>query len=201
MSIIAIMAWVLLVSVGHAASRTAPEIGDSPRSSQLPDTHALIVNSGSTNTCPYTIDVALNSFATYTVCQRHGSGTLDVPQTISFFDHVLKATPLDHLPYKPCLKPISYATETTVDYAQQKSPDISCPSHDSRVTQLYDDAVSIQHALGFSTIRRPQSLPLKTVEIPDARNMVAPRYGKQTFAPHPLPRTITSPYGRGAFWA
>ncbi|GLV60330.1 hypothetical protein KDH_71500 [Dictyobacter sp. S3.2.2.5] len=146
----------------------------------MPDTHALIVNSGSTNTCPYTIDVTLNSFATYTVCQRHGSGTLDVTKTISFFDHVLKARPLDELPYKPCLKPISYATVTDISYAQQKSPDISCPSHDSRVTQLYDDAVSIQNALGFSTIRRPQSLPVNTIQVPDSQSMVAPRYGKQT---------------------
>ena len=52
------------------------------RSAQPPDIQAIIADSGSTNTCPYTIDVWLNSTATYTACHRKGSGTISPELTI-----------------------------------------------------------------------------------------------------------------------
>ncbi|GCE06966.1 hypothetical protein KDAU_42950 [Dictyobacter aurantiacus] len=142
----------------------------------MPATHALIVNYGSMNTCPYTIDVMLNSVATYTVgsmCQSHGSRTLDATRTIHFFDDVLKAMPLDQLPFVPCSKPSSFGTVTVISYGQQKTPDISCPSRDSRVTHLFDDFTSIIKALGFSIYKRPQIRAVMAVRAPFSLSTVA----------------------------
>ncbi len=114
----------------------------------------IIVNSGSTNTCPYTISVLPSGQATYTVCDTQGAGEISPSLTTRFFHDISVAEPLSQLPYTSCGKSVSFGTTTKVEYKKQTSPDVSCPSSDSRVTDLYDDAEAIQQELGFSTNRR-----------------------------------------------
>jgi hypothetical protein len=114
----------------------------------------MIINSGSTNTCPYTISVLPSGQATYTVCNTQGKGEISHPLTTKFFDDIKVAQPLSKLPFMPCAKSVSFGTTTKVNYRKQKSPDVSCPSNDAKVTNLFDDARSIQKALGFSTSKR-----------------------------------------------
>ncbi|MBN3959755.1 hypothetical protein [Nostoc sp. NMS8] len=112
---------------------------------------AVIINSGSTNTCKYRIRVLPSGKATYTVCNRKGVGEIKVNTATKFFNDISAANSLSKLPYKPCVKPVSFGTSTQVRYQGQKSQDISCPSNDPRVTNLYDDTKSIQEELNFST--------------------------------------------------
>lgn len=123
------------------------------RSAQLTDIEAIIFDSGSTNMCPYTIDVWLNSTTTYTACHRKGHGTLPPALTMQFFEHIIMALPFSSLPPLHCLKPASFRTTTIVQYARRLTLDISCPSHDSRITNLYTDTTQIQLALDFSLLR------------------------------------------------
>ncbi|WP_322695758.1 hypothetical protein [Nostoc sp. DedSLP03] len=116
-----------------------------------PKQPAVIINSGSTNTCKYRIHVLPSGKATYTVCDRKGAGEIKVNTATKFFNDILAAKPLSNLAYKPCVKSVSFGTSTQVRYQGQTSQDISCPSNDSRVTNLYDDAKSIQQELNFST--------------------------------------------------
>jgi len=116
----------------------------------LLEAQAVILNSGSTNTCPYEIVVLLNSTATYTVCHRSGTGTLAPALTIQFFEHLVAAMPLGQLPRVSCLKPTSFATTTLITYAKDTTPDISCPERESRLIVLFADTLRIQSALGFS---------------------------------------------------
>ncbi|MEH2235885.1 MAG: hypothetical protein V7K30_06410 [Nostoc sp.] len=122
-----------------------------------PQQPAVIINSGSTNTCKYRIRVLPSGKATYTVCNRKGAGEINVDTTTKFFKDILAAKPLSKLPYKPCAKPVSFSTSTVVKYDGQKSPDISCPNNDFRVTNLNDDAKNIQEQLKFSTSKNPLS--------------------------------------------
>ncbi len=118
-----------------------------------PEQPAVIFNSGSTNTCKYRIRVLPSGKATYTVCNRKGAGETKVNTATKFFNDISAAKPLSKLPYKPCGKSVSFGTSTQVRYQGQKSPDLSCPSNDLRVTNLYDDAKSIQQELNFSTAK------------------------------------------------
>jgi len=103
---------------------------------QTAESPGIIVNSGSTNTCPYTISVLPSGQATYTVCDSQGSGEISSSLTTKFFDDIRAAEPLSELPYMSCGKSVSFGTKTKVDYKKQTSPDVSCPSTDSRVTNL-----------------------------------------------------------------
>ncbi|MEH2070243.1 MAG: hypothetical protein V7K47_19140 [Nostoc sp.] len=112
---------------------------------------AVIINSGSTNACGYRIHVLPSGKANYIVCNKRGSGQISVTTATKFFNDISAAKPLSKLPYTSCAKSVSFGTSTEVRYQRQKSPDISCPSNDSRVTNLYNDARSIQQELNFST--------------------------------------------------
>ncbi|MHC5609600.1 MAG: hypothetical protein ACYTXA_00820 [Nostoc sp.] len=118
---------------------------------------AVILNSGSTNTCNYRIRVLPSGKATYTVCNRKGAGEIKVNTATKFFNDISAAKPLSKLPYKPCGKSVSFGTSTQVRYQGQKSPDVSCPSNDLRVTNLYDDAKNVQQELNFSTAKNQLS--------------------------------------------
>ena len=121
---------------------------------QTTENPGVIVNSGSTNTCPYTISVLHSGQATYTVCDTQGSGEISQSLTTRFFHDISAAEPLSQLPDTSCAKSVSFGTTTKVEYKKQTSPDVSCPSSDSKVKNLYDDAEAIQQELGFSTNRR-----------------------------------------------
>ncbi len=114
----------------------------------------LIINSGSTNTCPYTISVEPSGQASYTVCNNPGTGKISKSLATEFFNDISAAEPLSELPNTSCAKSVSFGTTTKVKYKDQTSPDVSCPSSDSKVTDLYNDAQAIQKKLGFSTNRR-----------------------------------------------
>ena len=121
---------------------------------QTAQSPGIIINSGSTNTCPYTISVEPSGQASYTVCNNPGTGKISKSLATEFFNDISAGEPLSELPDTSCGKSVSFGTTTKVKYKDQTSPDVSCPSSDSRVTNLYNDAQDIQQKLGFSTNRR-----------------------------------------------
>ena len=122
---------------------------------------AFIIDSGSTNTCPFTISVLPLGKVTYTVCNRKGAGEIKVKTAMKFFNDILAGKPLSKLPVSDlCFKSVSFGTSTEVKYQGQKSPDISCPSDNSKVKNLESDVYSIENELNLSTFRNPPILIL-----------------------------------------
>jgi hypothetical protein len=88
---------------------------------------ALIRNSGSTNTQPYTISVSPDGSAVLTV----GSGApearrLPPGQAEALFHALRAATPLDALAGGHCMRSVSFGTSTTVTFGGAITPDLSC---------------------------------------------------------------------------
>jgi hypothetical protein len=112
---------------------------------------AVILNSGSTNTCAYTIRVSSTGSATYEVCQvRHGQGTLSPQLTDTFFRDLAMAQPFTALSQKNgCLRSISFSTKTYIEYKSQRSPDVWC-SADERAQKLGTDTERIAKELQFN---------------------------------------------------
>ena len=55
---------------------------------QNAESPGIIVNSGSTNTCPYTISVEPSGQASYTVCNTQGSGAISQSLADEFFKDI-----------------------------------------------------------------------------------------------------------------
>jgi hypothetical protein len=115
---------------------------------------ATIINSGSTNTCPYRIEVQDKGHINYQVCSRLGHQ--EIPSSIAdqLFMDLKAAAPLDELPFIRCQKSISFGSTTVVSYAGARSPDLSCPSLNVYVFHLKDDVETIQFALHFCLAKR-----------------------------------------------
>ncbi|MEH2389258.1 MAG: hypothetical protein V7K14_26525 [Nostoc sp.] len=115
---------------------------------------AFIIDSGSTNTCPFTISVLPLGKVTYTICNSKGAGGIKVKTAMKFFNDILAAKPLSKLPvYDLCVKSASFGTSIEVKYQGQTSPDISCPGQNSKVINLESDVYSIENELNLSTTR------------------------------------------------
>lgn len=123
------------------------------QTSKLSGDLASILNSGSINTCAYTINVALDGNVSYTVCQNYyGEARLSPALTTTFFHDIVVAQPLAHLPYVHCLKTTSFGTSLRIVYEAQESPDVSC-STDTVGGKLANDARMIQSILHFNTFK------------------------------------------------
>ncbi|MHC5779932.1 hypothetical protein [Nostoc sp.] len=128
---------------------------------------AFIIDSGSTNTCPFIISVLPLGKVTYTICNSKGAGAIKVKTAMKFFNDILAAKPLSKLPVLPvydfCVKSASFATSIEVKYQGQTSPDIRCLGNNSKAINLESDVYSIENELNLSTTRIP---PLITPLIP-----------------------------------
>jgi hypothetical protein len=108
---------------------------------------ATIINTGSTNTCSYRIEVQENGHVTYQVCDRLGDPVISTSLAAQLFEDINAAAPLDELPFIRCQKSISFGSTTVIGYAGTFSPDLSCPSLNVYVFHLYDDIETIRLSL------------------------------------------------------
>jgi len=120
---------------------------------------ATIVDSGSTNTLGYKIDVWSDGSAKLQVQNRIGVAngspkTFTVPpeQTARFFAD-LKAARQAQVAGAPCMKSASFGTSTHVAYHGWESPDLDCPPDNPQVSALVADLTAIRHAAGLDTMR------------------------------------------------
>ncbi|WP_218080374.1 hypothetical protein [Anthocerotibacter panamensis] len=118
-------------------------IGAAPAKLRSP---AVIINSGSTNTAAYRIVITRSGQTHYQ--SAHQSRSRKLPSTLArkFFAHLANAMPLDQLPAQTtCLKSASFGSTTTVEWAGQRSADLSCTA-DARAQALYQDVQEITQA-------------------------------------------------------
>jgi hypothetical protein len=98
---------------------------------------ALITDSGSTNTAGFRIEVRRSGEAVYTPTLRRAGQvpeaqakpkTRQVPPDLTkrFFANLDAAKSLSALPAQGCMKSASFGTTLTIQYGDQKTPDLRC---------------------------------------------------------------------------
>lgn len=112
---------------------------------------AKIVNSGSTNTVGYTINVSSDGKASATL--QNGSNTVKAftvaaDLTTRFFSDLAAARKAG-LVTVPCMKSASFGTSTHVSWQGWTSPDLTCPPKDSVGDALIKDVEAIRQAAGI----------------------------------------------------
>lgn len=113
---------------------------------------AVIVNSGSTNTAPYSITVWSDATAKTSV--RGGMpATRTIPPALSnrFFGD-LRAARANGSPPAHCMKSASFGTTTIVTWHGWHSPDLQCPPYSASVGALAADVRSIEAAAGIQAM-------------------------------------------------
>ena len=122
-----------------------------------PDT-ASIVNSGSTNSYGYTIQVWSNGKASVTLKGRGGAAastpksfTVSSAVVARFFADLAAARKGDAQSV-PCMKSVSFGTTIHVTWQQWVSPDLTCPAKDSLGDALIKDVDAIHQASGIGTM-------------------------------------------------
>lgn len=111
---------------------------------------ASIVDSGSTNTAGYTIDVWTDGSAAVAYQNRTGadakkSFTISSALTTRFFSD-LKAARDGSAPAAHCMKSASFGTSTHVRWHDWVSPDLDCPAGDKLTAALVNDVNAIRSA-------------------------------------------------------
>jgi FtsP/CotA-like multicopper oxidase with cupredoxin domain len=131
-----------------------------------PRDNAVIVNSGSTNTYGYTIEVWSDGSAT-AVLQRRGQSASATPKpfkvpaaTVARFFANLAAARKGNALTVPCMKSASFGTSTHITWQGWTSPDLSCPPKDSLGDALVSDIAAIRQAAGI------EELPLLHAGVP-----------------------------------
>jgi hypothetical protein len=136
--------WFITGLIGAAAFA----MGAVPRDS------AVIVNSGSTNTSGYRIEVWADGSASIAMVQQRFASpgpakSFTVPaQTVKRFFDDLAAARKGNVVTEPCMKSASFGSTTKVTWQGWTSPDLSCPPKDSLGTALVTDVNDIQKASG-----------------------------------------------------
>lgn len=118
----------------------------------------VIVNSGSTNTAGFRIAVEQSGKASYTQMPHRsglpsdaqgGSKSRNLPKDLvqRFYADLEAAKPFSDLPSGGCMKSASFGTALTIEFAGQKTPDLSCGDHDNaKLKALIADANEIVKA-------------------------------------------------------
>lgn len=115
---------------------------------------AVIVNSGSTNSYGYTIHVASDGKASFTLQRGESAATTPKPFTVPaataarFFSD-LAAARKGNAAAEPCMKSASFGTSMHVTWQGWVSPDLSCPTNDGSGDALVRDISAIRQAGGI----------------------------------------------------
>lgn len=123
--------------------------------SAAPVEKAAIVDSGSTNTAGYRIDVSSDGSGTLTMQPHPRSNASTTPKPFRIetalaqrFFNDIKAVRGVNVEGKPCMKSASFGTTTHVTYNGWTSPDLDCPSPNELMDALMRDVQAIRTASG-----------------------------------------------------
>jgi hypothetical protein len=148
-----------------AIAATAPAASPSPAPSptnpagSVADGGALISNSGSTNTLPYTIALRPDGSAVVTVGAATRRQSVPRADAAELFAELRDAMPLGGLTHAHCMRSASFGTSTTVTFGGEATPDLNCPGDPASrglaagVARVVDDL-----ALDLWRVRHPVPL-------------------------------------------
>jgi hypothetical protein len=150
------------MTIGYAAWLALPLLAAAAMAADQGSDVATIVNSGSTNTRGYMIQVS--RAGTATVDAHDGDATRQAnvePELASrLFGALDAAKPLDALASRHCMKSVSFGYSIRIRYGGVSSPDLTCAG-DDRSQQLAALASEVAQAVGLSdhAPRRPVPAP------------------------------------------
>ena len=116
---------------------------------------AVIVNSGSTNSAGYTIQVSSDGKGSVSVQQANGGAAsgpkaFTIPAaTVARFFSDLAAARKSNAATVPCMKSASFGTTEHVKWQGWTSPDLSCPPKGPEGDALVSDVAAIRQAAGI----------------------------------------------------
>ncbi|CAF1533142.1 unnamed protein product [Didymodactylos carnosus] len=125
------------------------------------DTNSIqIVNSGSTNTAGYNINIERNGQTKYSVFRRFPIGgnpqekTTQLEQNLreNLFANIEMVMPLSQYPVKHCMKSASFGYSLRVTYNEQTSPDLACPLSEEKLVNVNKFVRDIVAYLNIKTI-------------------------------------------------
>jgi hypothetical protein len=120
------VAFALLALWSLQAAVPSPSASNEPAPTQV-EGPALIRNSGSSNTQPYTIAVRPDGSAVVTVGSAAPEDRrLPAGQAADLFAELRAAGPLATLAHAHCMYSASFGTRTTVTFGGATTPDLSC---------------------------------------------------------------------------
>lgn len=141
-ALVAAVVFACIVSTGAAAAHDG----------------AVIVNSGSTNSLGYRIEIWSGGKATVVLRNRAGSTqgaskpfAVAPSVTMKFFAD-LKAVRAAGVNSLPCMKSASFGTTTRVNWHDWTSPDLDCPADDASLNALIGSVNAIRAASGIGTL-------------------------------------------------
>lgn len=121
-----------------------------------PRDRAVIVDSGSTNTQGYKIEVWSDGTASIAPQDRFGAAqgaakafSVSAATATRFFADLAAARKGDATG-EPCMKSASFGTTTKVEWHGWISPDLDCPSNSALTTALVHDVGEIRQTSGIS---------------------------------------------------
>lgn len=114
----------------------------------VPPDSAVIVDSGSTNTLGYRIDVRSDGSASVTVGSASPKPFTLPQETASRFFADLAAARKGNATTEPCMKSASFGSTIRVTWQGWISPDLTCPPKDSLGTALVNDVNEIRGISG-----------------------------------------------------
>jgi hypothetical protein len=121
-----------------------------------PPDSAVIVNSGSTNSYGYTIQISSDGKGTVTLQNRggaaaHAAKPFTAPAaTVARFFADLSAARKGNATTAPCMKSASFGTSTHITWQGWTSPDLGCPPSGALGDALVRDVDAIRQAAGIS---------------------------------------------------
>jgi hypothetical protein len=119
---------------------------------------AVIVDSGSTNTSGYRIEVWSDGSATITLQNRAGvvqggaRAFAVTPAVSTRFFADLKAARTANITGSPCMKSASFGTTTHATWHGWTSPDLDCPATNPLLSALIRDVNAIRAASGIGSL-------------------------------------------------
>jgi hypothetical protein len=119
---------------------------------------AVIVNSGSTNSYGYTIQVWSNGKASVMLKEKSGASASATkaftvpPATVARFFSDLAAARKGGAETIPCMKSVSFGSTVRVTWQQWVSPDLTCPAKDPLGDALIKDVEAIRQASGVAAM-------------------------------------------------
>ncbi len=118
---------------------------------------AVIVDSGSTNTAGYRIEIWSDGAATVALHRRAAAPGAPQPFSVGadvtarFFAD-LKAAKAANMTGSPCMKSASFGTTTRVSWHGWTSPDLDCPSENALLNAVIHDVNLIRAASGIGSL-------------------------------------------------
>lgn len=128
---------------------------------------ATIIDTGSTNRAG--LRVTIDSEGHATVEEPAGEihrATLRQDICRQFVQDLETSSPLNALPARHCFKSVSFGSSLFIEFKGSRSPDLSCPGQDERVTALQKAAQQILDAARTATGIRPQRRIFQQESIP-----------------------------------